>query len=80
MLTSRFHRSITVPLVLGGMLLVWDSIWERLADCLGVSSVSAILMSDSSSGIDPNGRPTTTTTTGSADSESSSGIDPLGRP
>jgi hypothetical protein len=78
MLTSRFHRSITTPLVLGGMLLVWDGLWERLADWLGGFSVSAITMSDYSSGIDPNGRPTTTT--GSADSESSSGIDPDGRP
>ena len=78
MLRSRFHRSITTPLVLGGMLLVWEGLWERLADWLGGFSVSAITMSDYSSGIDPDGRPTTTT--GSADSESSSGIDPDGRP
>jgi len=79
MLRSRLHRSVTAPLVLGGMLLFWDGLWERLVDWLEDSAESAILMSDSSSGIDPNGRPTTTTT-GSADSDYSSGIDPNGRP
>ena len=79
MLRSRFHRSIAAPLVLGGILLVWDGLWERLAVWLWSSSETAIPMSDSSSGIDPDGRPTTATP-GSTDSEYSSGIDPLGQP
>ena len=79
MLRSRLHRSIVAPLVLGGMLLTWDGLWERLANWFLGSSVSAVMMSDYSSGIDPDGRPTTMTT-GSADSEYSSGIDPNGRP
>ena len=75
MLNSKLHRTIVAPLVLGGMLLAWDGLWARLADWLAGSSESAI--TTSSSGIDPLGSPTATTT-GSADSEYSSGIDPLG--
>lgn len=79
MLRSKLHRPIVAPLILGGMLLLWDGLWERLAIWLGGTSESAILMSDSSSGIDPDGRPITTTPD-SAHSEYSSGIDPNGRP
>lgn len=78
MFGSKFHRSIVAPLLLGGMLLAWEDLWESLADLLLGSSESVITMSDSSSGIDPLGRPHTNT--GSADSEYSSGIDPNGRP
>ena len=70
--------SIVAPVVLGGMLLAWEGLWDHLAGWLWGTSESAMTMSDSSSGIDPDGQPTTNT--GSADSEYSSGIDPLGRP
>ena len=79
MISSKLHRSVVVPLLLGGLLLTWDGLWAGLADWLQDSLESVAAMSDSSSGIDPDGRPTTTTT-GSADSEYSSGIDPDGRP
>lgn len=79
MLRSSLHRSIVAPLVLGGMLLTWEDLWESLADWLRGSSESVVMMSDYSSGIDPDGRPITTSS-GSADSEYSSGIDPNGRP
>jgi hypothetical protein len=77
MLGSKLHRSVAAPLVLGGMLLAWDGLWDHLTGWLWGSSDSAVMMSDSSSGTDPDGRPTTANA-GSADSESSSGIDPLG--
>lgn len=79
MFGSKLHRSIVAPLLLGGMLLMWEGLWRGLADWLRGSSGSVITMSDYSSGIDPLGRPTNTST-GSADSEYSSGIDPNGRP
>jgi hypothetical protein len=79
MFGSKLQRSIVAPLLLGGLLLTWEGFWRSLADWLGGASESVITMSDYSSGIDPNGRPTNTST-GSADSEYSSGIDPLGRP
>jgi hypothetical protein len=79
MLRLTRHRSFFASLVLGGMLLAWEGFWDGWADWLWGSAVSAVTMSDSSSGIDPNGRPNNVGT-GSANSEYSSGIDPKGRP
>ncbi len=79
MLRSKSHRLIVAPLLLGGMLLAWENLWDGLAAWLWGSPVSAVTMSDYSSGIDPNGLPNGANT-GSAESDSSSGIDPDGRP
>ena len=61
-----------MPLLLRRLLVAWDGLWQGLADWLWGSSESVVTMSDSSSGIDPNGRPSSTNA-GSADSESSWG-------
>jgi len=79
MLRFKSHRPIVAPLLLGGMLLAWENLWDGLAAWLWGSPESTISMSDSSSGIDPLGRPNGANT-GSAESDYSSGIDPLGRP
>jgi hypothetical protein len=86
MLRFKMQRSVIAPLLLGGMMLAgpfsmpetWDGLWSRVAAWLGGSSGWALSMSDSSSGIDPNGRPEGAST-GSTDSEYSSGIDPDSR-
>lgn len=86
MLRSKFHRSVVAPLLLGGLIWAgpfsmpgaWDGLWDRLSGWLSGSPEWSLATSDYSSGIDPDGRPGSTTT-GSADSDSSSGIDPNGR-
>lgn len=82
----RSLRSHLAALLLGGTLLAgplswtpsWESLWASLFSWIGAQPGEAAL-SDSSSGIDPDGRPTSTTGD-SADSDSSSDIDPNGRP
>lgn len=86
MFRTHQHRSIAAALLLGGTLLAsplswessWESLWSGLFAWIGGQPVEASL-SESSSGIDPDGRPTSTTGD-STDSDYSSGIDPDGRP
>ena len=86
MLRFKMQRSIVAPLLLGGMMLAgpfsmpeaWDGLWSRLSGWLGGSPEWSLATSDSSSGIDPDGR-LGSATTGSATSDYSSGIDPDGR-
>lgn len=87
----RFHRSLrsnTAALLLGGTLTLltgplswersWESLWASVFSWLGGQPGVAVF-SESSSGIDPDGRPERVEA-GSADSDSSSDIDPNGRP
>jgi hypothetical protein len=86
MLRSKLQRSVVAPLLLGGLIWAgpfsmseaWDGFWSRLSGWLGGSQSQSLATSDYSSGIDPLGRPNSTTTEPSAP-ESSSGIDPDGR-
>jgi hypothetical protein len=86
MFRTHQHRSIAAALLLGGTLLAsplswgssWESLWASLFSWIGAQPGEAAF-SESSSGIDPDGRPTSTTGD-SADSDYSSGIDPNGRP
>ena len=86
MLRSKLQRSVVAQLLLGGLIWAgpfsmseaWDGLWSGVSGWLGGSQAWSLVKSDSSSGIDPLGRPDGATTD-SADSEYSSGIDPLGR-
>lgn len=75
---SKIQRSVIAPLLLGGMILAgpfsWSGTWEGFWARVSVWLAGA----DSSSGIDPDGRPEGVNP-GAPESEYSSGIDPNGR-